>query len=106
MSGLVFISLLIRAGRNSKAVQYGLNKTLYALNTEFSPFKVNKGTGLKGLDIPFIKEEAHFMKIAGNLPVGTRLKGNKARHILIGKLIYLLRKYSFCTQKTAKSLYL
>ena len=82
----------LRAGRNSVAVQYGLNKTLMALNNEFSPFQFKPQKFLQGLNIPFIKEKANPIKIAGNLPVGTRITTNKARHILIGRLdVYFQR---------------
>lgn len=73
----------LRAGRNSVAVQYGLNKTLLALNNEFSPFKFKPQKFLQGLNIPFIKEKANPIKIVGNLPVGTRITTDKARHVLI-----------------------
>ena len=59
-------------------------KHYLTLNT-CSPFKSTRKPLQLGLSIPFNREEANLIKIAEDLPVGTRIPPDKARHVLIGK---------------------
>ena len=71
-------------GRKSKPVQFGVNRTIEALNrefdtTKFSNGKLNSRWRIRPREVPSL------MKIVGGLPVGTQLRSNQSRHILIGK---------------------
>ena len=73
-----------KPGKSSRPVQYGLNKSLYDLNQEFSKTRERPVKQLGKAAPPFIKEKANQMDIVGGLPVGSRIQPNQARNIFIG----------------------
>ena len=75
-------------GRASRVVDYGVNKALLALNREFQskPAAAATGKGKPPQAKRFRPEDANSLdNDEAGLKVGTRLKPNQTKHILIGK---------------------